>query len=309
MFQGMYYVYEVYKEQSFSKAAKNLYISQPSLSAAIKKAEKKIGFPIFDRSSNPIRLTELGREYIRSIEIIMDVENGFQNYVHDMQDMRSGSVSIGGTNFYASYVLPPLLSRFAEKYPHIQVNLIEAYTTNLTDMLFSGTLDLLIDNQVMDPAIYGKRFFCEEHLLLAVPSHFASNQAVRNYALTASDIRNNCHLNSRIPPIQLEIFQNDPFLLLKSGNDTRTRADKICHHAHFTPNVRFELEQQITAYNLSRCGMGISFCGDTLICHVPEDQHLVYYKLDNRDAIRDVNFYFKRNRYMTNIINEFLNLI
>ncbi|MCI9161803.1 MAG: LysR family transcriptional regulator [Lachnospiraceae bacterium] len=309
MFQGMDYVYEVYKEQSFSKAAKNLYISQPSLSAAVKKAEQKIGFPIFDRSSNPIRLTELGKEYIHAIEAIMDVENGFQNYVQDMQDMRNGSVSIGGTNFYASYVLPPLISRFTEKYPHIRVNLIEAYTTKLADMLFSGALDLLIDNKAMDPAVFGKRFFCEDHLLLVVPSHFASNLAVRNYALTALDIRESRHLNSRIPPIPLEVFQKDPFLLLKSGNDTRIRADKICHHARFVPDIRFELEQQITAYNLSRCGIGISFCGDTLICHVPEDKNLLYYKLDNRDAIRDVNFYFKKNRYMTKIITEFLDLV
>ena len=89
MFQGMNYVYEVYKEMSFSRAAKNLYISQPSLSAAVKKAETQIGFPVFDRSSNPIRLTELGREYIRSIESIMEVEQGFENYVRDMQELKS----------------------------------------------------------------------------------------------------------------------------------------------------------------------------------------------------------------------------
>ncbi len=58
MFHGMNYVMEVYKEQSFSKAAQNLYISQPALSAAIKKIEKKIGAPLFDRSVSPIQLTE-----------------------------------------------------------------------------------------------------------------------------------------------------------------------------------------------------------------------------------------------------------
>lgn len=294
---------------SFSKAAKNLYISQPSLSAAVKKVEQRIGFPIFDRSSTPIRLTDLGKEYIRSIEIILDVENGFQNYVQDMQNMQSGSIAIGGTNLFASYVLPPLLSRFSEQYPHIHVDLIEANTTELTEKLFSGALDLLIDNQTMDSSVYGKRFFCEEHLLLTVPAHFSSNETIKNYALTASDIRKSRHLNSRIPPIPLDFFQNDPFLLLKSGNDTRTRADKICRNALFTPKIKLEPEQQITAYNLSRYGMGISFCGDTLICHVPEDQNLIYYKLDNRDAVRDVNFYYKRNRYLTNITHEFLNLI
>ena len=85
MFQGMYYIYEVYKEMSFSKAARNLYISQPSLSAAVKKVESRIGFPVFDRSSNPIQLTAPGEEYIRSVERILEVENGFRNYVNDMQ--------------------------------------------------------------------------------------------------------------------------------------------------------------------------------------------------------------------------------
>lgn len=99
MFQSMRYVYEVYREMSFSRAARNLFISQPSLSAAVKKAEEQIGFPIFDRSTNPIQLTELGKEYIRAVEIIMDVENGFENYVSDLAEMKSGSLVIGGTNF------------------------------------------------------------------------------------------------------------------------------------------------------------------------------------------------------------------
>ena len=60
MFQGMRYVYEVYKEMSFSRAAKNLYISQPSLSTAVKKAEDRIGFPIFDRSTSPSSLLSWG---------------------------------------------------------------------------------------------------------------------------------------------------------------------------------------------------------------------------------------------------------
>lgn len=68
MFQGMEYVYEVYKERSFSRAARNLYISQPSLSASIRRIEARIGAPIFDRSTTPISLTECGEEYIRLCE-------------------------------------------------------------------------------------------------------------------------------------------------------------------------------------------------------------------------------------------------
>lgn len=60
MFSEKYYVYEVYRERSFTKAAKNLYISQPALSLMVKKAEQKIGTPLFNRDTNPVSLTEAG---------------------------------------------------------------------------------------------------------------------------------------------------------------------------------------------------------------------------------------------------------
>lgn len=308
MFQGMGYVYEVYKEMNFSKAAKNLYISQPSLSAAIKKVETRLGFPIFDRSTTPIKLTEFGREYIKAIEVIMDVENGFQNFVNDVNELKSGSISIGGTNLFASYILPPLLSGFTEKYPFVEVNLVEASTSELTDKLFSGSLDLIIDNNFMDSVIYEKVFFCEEHLVLTVPKAFASNEKAKDYRMSLRDIKSGRHLESDFPVVPLDFFQEEPFLFLKTGNDTRSRADKICHNSHFTPKIKLKLDQQITAYNLSSYGMGISFTGDILLNHIYENDNLIYYKLDNQDATRDVNFYYKRNRYMTRTVREFLKL-
>ena len=90
MFSGINYVYEVYRTQSFSKAAKNLYISQPSLSAMIKKIEAKVGAPLFDRSTNPIQLTEYGEQYIRIAEKIMDLEDEFAYYTDNLNELKTG---------------------------------------------------------------------------------------------------------------------------------------------------------------------------------------------------------------------------
>lgn len=90
----MNYVYEVYKERSFSKAAANLYISQPSLSTAVKKVEEKIGAPIFDRSVSPIKLTDCGRHYIKAVEEIMDIQNQFETYMTDINELKTGQVAI-----------------------------------------------------------------------------------------------------------------------------------------------------------------------------------------------------------------------
>lgn len=309
MFQSMRYVYEVYREMSFSKAAKNLFLSQPSLSAAVKKEELRIGCPIFDRSTNPIRLTEPGKEYIRSAELIMDVENSFENYVSDLGKMKVGSLVIGGTNFFVSYVLPPLLSRFTARYPAIRVDLIEAATAELAEELSAGSLDLLLDNRMMDSAGYGRKVLQEEHLLMAVPARFPSNAGAEDYALTAADIKAGRHLNSRTAPAPMRLFRDEPFLLLREGNDTRERAMNICRANRFVPRIKLELEQQITAYNLSCYGMGISFIGDSLIRNVPEARDLLFYKLDNRDAVREVSLYYKRNRYLSKAATAFLDMV
>ena len=309
MFQGMHYVYEVYREMSFSRAAKKLFISQPSLSNAVRKTEQRLGAPLFDRSTNPIGLTDLGREYIRAVELILEVENGFATYVHDRNALQNGAVSIGGTNVFTSYALPPLVSQFTEQFPQIHIELVEAVTSELKERLSDGSLDLLIDNTELNAAAYEKKFFREEHLLLTVPKALAVNERVRNYALTAEDIKRNAHLNSRIPPVPLQEFREERFLLLREGNDTRERADRLCHEAGFSPKLRLEPEQQVTAYNFSCYGMGISFNGDVLIKHVPDDTNLCFYKLNAREAVREVNFYFRRNRYMSRAVREFLKLV
>ena len=309
MFQGMRYVYEVYKEMSFSRAAKNLYISQPSLSTAVKKAEDRIGFPIFDRSTSPIQLTELGREYIRAAETMLDVENGFRSYVDDLSGMRNGSLTIGATNLFASFVLPPLLARFIQKYPMIHIELAENGTVTLAEGLAAGKLDLVVDYALPDEAGFGRKFLFQEHLLLAVPAAFPCNDQARNYAFTPAAVKEDVHLTSRVPPVPLELFQEEPFLLLRQGNDTRERAEALCQTSRFFPKIRLELEQQITTYHLTSSGMGISFVSDMLIKQIPDDPGVVFYKLDPRIATREAGFYYRRNRYMSRSVQEFLKLL
>lgn len=305
MFETKRYIYQVYKEMSFSKAAKSLFISQPSLSAAVKKVEKQLGFQIFDRSTTPIQLTEFGKEYIKSMEIIMDVEKGFENYIRDVNELKRGEISIGGTNMFASLILPPLLSEFTQKYPFVDINLKEASSGELKEKLFAGQLDVVIDNAAMDDSVYDKVFFCEEHLLLAVPKKLVPDGA--GAMMTCVDIKNGKHLEPGTPVTDLTLFQELPFLFLKSGNDTRDREERICHHAGFVPGIKLKLDQQITAYYLSCYGMGISFTGDILIKRAEENDHVGYFKLDDREAAREVYFYYKRNRYMSRAMEAFLN--
>lgn len=308
MFNSMKYVYEVYKEKSFSKAAQNLYISQPSLSATIKKTEDKIGAPIFNRSTNPIQLTEVGKQYIKSIEEIMDIQNSFNNYVNDLNELKTGQLAIGGSNFFTSFILPPLITEFTHKYPLVKIHLLESDTATLKNMLLHGSLDLVIDNyDFYDPA-YGTQFFAHETLVLAVPKTLESNKAAEKYQLTYKDIINQKHLNEKTPTVPLKVFENDPFIFLRTGNDTRKRAEKICQDHSFSPKVILKLDQQITSYNVACYGMGIAFVSDTLIYKTKPDPNIVFYKLDDPYAKRNIYFYHKQTKYITRAMEEFLKI-
>ena len=83
MQQEMEYIYEVYREKNFTRAAENLYITQPALSMAIQKAEERIGIPIFDRSTRPISLTDAGEAYIDYIESTRHLDAEFDRQIRD----------------------------------------------------------------------------------------------------------------------------------------------------------------------------------------------------------------------------------
>ena len=150
MFQGMEYVYEVYKQKSFSKAAAKLYISQPSLSANVKRIEKKVGYPLFDRSTKPLELTECGKQYIHAVHQIMTATTEFETFIKDFGELRTGSLHFGGSNFFSSWVLPPLLARFSAKYPDLEISLVEAKSRELVKLLQDSQIDFILDNKELE---------------------------------------------------------------------------------------------------------------------------------------------------------------
>ena len=92
MLKEMSYVYAVYKEKSFSRAAQKLFISQPALSAMVKKAEQEIGVLIFDRSTNPISLTTAGRYYINQAKEILRIQNEMKAYFRVAAEAEAGKL-------------------------------------------------------------------------------------------------------------------------------------------------------------------------------------------------------------------------
>ena len=309
MFVWKKYVYEVYKERSFTKAAQNLYISQPSLSARIKKIEEIVGEPLFDRSTTPLQLTEVGKVYIEVAEEITQIEQRVENYINDLAGLKTGNLAVGASTLFAAYVVPSLITQFNQKFPDVHIQLIEGNTAELEEMLGSNALDFVIDNYHYDSILYNKELYCEENILLAVPKHFAVNEELGMYQLSYKNIKNKNYLNQKYPAVPLGRFADLPFIMLTQGNDTRTRGDRLCRNVGFKPNIVLEFNQQSTAYMASSTQLGATFISDILVSQLPTFENLVYYKLDGEEAKRKVFFYYKTHKYKTRVMEEFVRMM
>ena len=308
MFQGMEYVYAVYEEGSFSRAAARLYISQPSLSASVKRIEEKIGYPLFDRNVKPVRLTECGERYIAAVEKIMEQEREFRAFLTDWAGLNTGKLTFGGSNMFLSWVLAEMIRDYSARYPLVEIGLVEENVTALMQMLHSGKIDVLIENKQLDRKEFDAALYKAEHLLLAVPKHFAVNDGLGAFRLDVETIRDESYLDDAVPAVPLKAFADEPFLMQKPENDTRQRADRILSKAKIRPKVLFEVDQQMTAYNITCAGLGASFVSDTLISRMPSHENAVYYKLPGKEGHRNIWFYWKHGRYMTNALKAFLEL-
>lgn len=309
MFVWKKYVYEVYKERSFTKAAQNLYISQPSLSVRIKKIEEIIGEPLFDRSTTPLQLTEVGKVYIEAAEEITQIEQRVENYINDLAGLKTGNLAVGASTLFAAYVVPSLITQFNQKFPDVHIQLIEGNTAELEEMLGSNALDFVIDNYHYDSILYNKELYCEENILLAVPKHFAVNEELGMYQLSYKNIKNKNYLSRKYPAVPLGRFADLPFIMLTQGNDTRTRGDRLCRNVGFKPNIVLEFNQQSTAYMASSTQLGATFISDILVSQLPTFENLVYYKLDGEEAKRKVFFYYKTYKYKTRVMEEFIRMM
>lgn len=305
MFSNKHYIIAIYKEGSFSKAAQRLYISQPSLSASVKRIEDKISVPLFDRSTTPVSLTEAGQEYIRCALEIQAKEQNFERYISDYTHTIKGTIRIGGTSLFASFMLPFMISEFNSIHPHVTFEIIEDNTKNLIEKLSMGILDIIIDNAVINNTAIRSTVCTTETLLLAVPREFPINEKLEKFRLSAKDIKEQKHLTGKYD-VDLSHFADSTFVLLHPENDTGRRANMLFKKHGLNPKTTFFLDQQVTAYNTSRTGIGISFVSDTLIKQFESEPRLYYYKLSDEEITRKIYFCRKNNHYLSTACQKFI---
>jgi len=293
MFKEMPYVYAVYKERGFAKAAKSLHITQPVVSIMVKRAEEEFNAPIFNRTNSPITLTAEGIIYIKAIEQIMGIENETLSLYNSSKSPERQQLRIGASSLLCTYILPPVVLEFKKEMKDIYSTWTEAHSKELLRLLRIGEVDFVLEADDFDPAIFESVIWGKEYLLLAVPSDEDINNKLIAYRYTNKDISEDKHKQEKkFAP--LEAFSEENFIFLKEGNDISMRSLMLCKRAGFQPHIAMKVDQLMTAYNLSKEKNGLTFIPDNIPKFDNEGDKLYFYIIDSPLMNRNIKLYRKR---------------
>lgn len=306
---ALQYVYMVYRERSFTRAAEKLYISQPSLSAMVRKAEQQFGTPIFDRSEKPLQLTEAGQAYIAYIERLMQAEETLNEQLWDIQKLNRGRLRLGGSNYVLSSIAPLILRRIMPAYPGIEIELVEEKSYSLRRMLEAGELDLVIDSFDLTDKTLIYEHLLEEQILLAVPEALPETKACSSYRISAEQLRrerSECSVQP-LPEALIRQLLQKPFILLKPENDMYLRAQSVFAAYNLSPQILLQLDQLMTSLQYTRAGLGCSFVTDTLFRYGESDRGICLYRIGVQESsgtpggpFRSLCVAHKRGKYVSN---------
>jgi len=181
----------VARRLSFTKAAEELFITQPAVTKHIRALEEHFKTKLFERKGNSILLTEGGKTLLRYAKSLEQIYSGLEQEMHALNGLAKGMLTIGASTTLAQYVLPSLLAAFRTKYPEVQLQLISGNTEYIEQGLLSGVMDIgFIEGQSRNKQLKYIPFRKDEIVLVGRTEHpFAKNKVLKTSALqTASFI-------------------------------------------------------------------------------------------------------------------------
>ena len=167
----------------------------------------------------------------------------------------------------------------------------------------------ILDVDSFDPDLFSRQFWSTEELILAVPAILPINERLKNYRQTFSQVNACNQTHSPHCHVNLKVFQNEEFLLLKKGNSAYHLVLSMCHNAGFTPRISAYMDQMITAYYVAAETKSLTFIRTGTLEHVPPTDKLYFYWINDENAVRPVYFYYKKNRIFPAIVTDFISFV
>ncbi|MCI6298006.1 MAG: LysR family transcriptional regulator [Eubacteriales bacterium] len=208
---------------TITAAAKQLYISQPSLSQTLRQIEDEVGTPLFDRSTSPFHLTYAGERYLKAVEAMLDIETRLKEEIESIRRDDGGRLRLGISVTRAMQVLPDVIPIFTKAYPNVTIELTEAASASLEGLLQKGQIDLALAALEANEANIAYELIEKESIGILAGKDSQLAQLVPSGT-----------------PISLEMVEKEAFVSLDTSHSSRIIQDRLFRRYNIRPKILLE---------------------------------------------------------------------
>jgi LysR family hydrogen peroxide-inducible transcriptional activator len=273
------YIVAVARERHFGRAAEGCFVSQPTLSVAIKKLEEELDVKLFERGASEVSVTPLGEAIVRQAQSVLEQAAAIKEIAKRGKDPLNGALRLGIIYTIGPYLLPELVKNAIELTPQMPLMLQENFTVKLLDMLRTGELDCAIMAEPFPDTGLAIAPLYDEPFVIAVPKN---------------------HPLAKRQRVSADELKQETMLLLGTGHCFRDHVLEVCpEFARFSSDAEgirksFEGSSLETIKHMVASGMGVTVVPQLSVPRDPQP-HVVYVPFEEPVPTRRVVLAWRRS--------------
>ena len=282
---------QVSESGSFSKAAKELFLTQPTISAHISSLEKELNVRLFIRNTKEVSLSDDGKDLYRYAKQITDLEKAIEERFYMDSDDGKHFITIAASTIPAQYLLPKVLMCYRERYPKEQIKIMETDSSEVVTQVVDHMVDVGFTGTVLEKKHCKYIPFYKDELAVITPD-------TPEYRILKEQNRDD-----------IDWIKRKPLILREEGSGTRKEAEKQLKNAGISMedlDIVASIANQETIKKSVKQGMGITVLSRLA---AEDEDGLLIFPIPGTDEGRDINLVYNKNYQMTRSADRFIRIV
>lgn len=264
----------VCETSNLSRAAEQLYLTQPAVSQAIAQLERQLGQVLFERLPRGVRLTAEGELFYQKVSAGLNLIAQAESDLIELRELRAGRLRLGVSPIVARYRLPQILKRFREAYPLIQMQIFSGTTQDLSDQLIGGAVDLVIGFK---------------------PDHRGDIDFTRLIDIQDTFVAANDLAGQISQPLSYHDLSQQALIMLDQKSETRRKLEDYFRRYQVTLTPDIELADYDLLIAFAKEGLGLA----SVFKEFHQDPEIVEIELEKPLPKRALGYYYRRSQVLS----------
>ena len=285
---------QVAEGKSFSKAAKELFLTQPTISAHIASLERELNARLFVRNTKEVSLSEDGKDLYRYAKQIIDLQKQIEERFETEEEGSRHCITIAASTIPAQYLLPRVLKRFNEKYPDEQIKIMESDSSKVVSQIVDHIVDVGFTGTVLEKKHCRYLPFYKDKLAVITPN-------TERYRRLKEE-----------SPNGIDWILEEHLIMREEGSGTHKEAEEQLKAAGIPAeklDVIASIGNQETIKKSVRQGMGITILSELAAVDEEADGELLTFPIPGADAGRDINLVYNKNYQLSRSAERFIKVV